>query len=120
MCGAADQRARPDDVAGGGERQIVLAQMQHVGSGGAGDVRVVVDRKQRAVAARRIGENLKRRQFGARLERAELLLTGRSLVSRSWMMSTPPASAASANSARSPRSRRASVHRYSLAPASRT
>ena len=35
------------------------------------------------------------------------------------MMSTPPASAASANSARSPRSRRASVHRYRVADASR-
>ncbi|EUA89160.1 hypothetical protein I551_4392 [Mycobacterium ulcerans str. Harvey] len=32
-------------------------------------------------------------------------------LSRSWMMSTPPARAASAKSARSPRSRRASVHR---------
>ena len=40
-------------------------------------------------------------------------------LSRSWMMSTPPASAASANAARSPRSRRASVHRYSDADASR-
>ena len=39
-------------------------------------------------------------------------------LSRSWMMSTPPASAASANSARSPRSRRASVQRYSDAVAS--
>ena len=38
-------------------------------------------------------------------------------LSRSWMMSTPPARAASANSARSPRSRRASVHRYSRAAA---
>ena len=36
-------------------------------------------------------------------------------LSRSWMTSTPPASAASAKSARSPRSRLASVHRYSRA-----
>src|SRR5690606_7050180 len=41
-------------------------------------------------------------------------------LSRSWMMSTPPASAASANLARSPFSRRASVHRYNRAEARRS
>ena len=39
--------------------------------------------------------------------------------SRSWMMSTPAPSTASRNGTRSPRDRRASVHRYSRAPASR-
>jgi hypothetical protein len=34
-----------------------LAEVQHVGSGGAGDVGAVVDGQQRAVASRGIGES---------------------------------------------------------------
>ena len=62
------------------ERQVVLAQVQYVGAGRARDVGTVVDRQQCAVAPRRVGEYLQRRQFVACLQRAEPLLTCRSLV----------------------------------------
>ena len=65
----------PDDVAGDRQRQVVLAQMQHVGAGRAGDVGPVVDREQRVVAARRVGQHLERGQLVAGLQRSELLLT---------------------------------------------
>ena len=82
MGGPADQRVRPDDLAGHVQRQVVLAQVQHVGAGGAGDVGAVVDREQGAVPAGRVGEDLARRQLVAGLERAEPLLTGRPLVAQ--------------------------------------
>ena len=72
----------PDDLAGHGQRQVALPQVQHVGAGRAGDVGAVVDREQGAVPAGRVREDLARRQLVARLERAEPLLTGRSLVAQ--------------------------------------
>ena len=80
--GPADQRVRADDVARHGQRQVVLAQVQHGGAGGAGDVGAVVDGQQGAVPPRRVGEHLQRRQFVARLQRAQPLLTGRALVAQ--------------------------------------
>ena len=72
----------PDDVARHRQRQVVLAQVQHVGAGGAGDVGAVVDRQQRAVPAGGVGEDLQRRQLVAGLQRAELLLARRALVAQ--------------------------------------
>ncbi len=80
MGGAADQRAGADDVASDRQRQVVLAEMQHVGACRPRDVGAVVDREQRAVAARGVGEHLERGEFVAGLERAELLLPCRTLV----------------------------------------
>ena len=82
MGGQADQRVRPDDLARDVQRQVALAQVQHVGAGRAGDVGAVVDREQGAVPAGRVGEDLARRQLVARLERPEPLLTGRTLVAQ--------------------------------------
>ena len=82
MGGPADQPAGADDVAGDRQRQVVLAEVQHVGARGAGDVGPVVDGEQRAVPPRRVGEHLERGEFAARLQRAELLLAGRALVAQ--------------------------------------
>ena len=82
MGGAADQRPRPDDVAGDRQRQVVLAEVQHVGARRPRDVGPVVDREQRAVPARRVGEHLERGELVARLQRSELPLTGRALVAQ--------------------------------------
>ena len=82
MAGQADQRGRPDDLARHFDGQIALAQVQHVGPGGVRDVGAVVDREQGAVAASRVGEDLAGRQLIARLERAEALFTGRTLVAQ--------------------------------------
>ena len=71
-----------DDVARDGQRQVVLAEVQHVGARRQRDVGAVVDRQQRVVPARRVGEHLERLQFLARLQRAEPLLTGRALVAQ--------------------------------------
>ncbi len=117
--GAADDDVGSDDLPCVVHRQVVLAQVQDVGSGGERDVGAVVDGEQRAVAAGRGPDHR---------ERGELLLdligpNSRSPaepLSRSWTMSTPPASAASTNWARSPLSRRASVHRYSPRSARRS
>ena len=56
--GPADHRARADDVARDRQRQVVLAEVQHVGARRTRDVGAVVDREQSAVAARRVSENL--------------------------------------------------------------
>ena len=80
--GAADHGPVADDVAGHLQRQVVLAQVQHVGAGRAGDVGAVVDREQRAVPAGRVGQDLERGQLVAGLQRAEPLLTGRTLVAQ--------------------------------------
>ena len=80
MGGPADQRAGADDVAGDRQRQVVLAEVQHVGAGGPRDVGAVVDGQQRAVAARRVGEHLQRLQLWRGLQRAEPLLARRALV----------------------------------------
>jgi hypothetical protein len=56
--------------------------VQHVGSGRAGDVGAVVDREQGAVPAGRVRQDLACGQLVARLQRAEPLLTGRSLVAQ--------------------------------------
>ena len=82
VAGQADQRGRPDDLARHLDGQIALTQVQHVGSGGAGDVGTVVDREQGAVPAGRVGQDLAGRQLVAGLERAEPLLTGRTLVAQ--------------------------------------
>ena len=80
MGGAADQRPRPDDVAGDLQRQIVLAEMQHVGVGRAGDVGPIVDGQQCVVATRGVGEHLERGELTAGLKRSEPLLACGSLV----------------------------------------
>ena len=77
---AADQRARPDDVAGHREREVVLPEVQHVGARGASDVGPVVDGQQGPVAAGRVGQYFQRGQLGAGLQRAEALLTDGALV----------------------------------------
>ena len=82
MGGPADHAGRPDDVAGDRQRQVVLAEVQHVGARRQRDVGPVVDRQQRAVPAGRVGEHLQRGQFVARLQRPEPLLPGRSLVAQ--------------------------------------
>ena len=56
--------------------------MQHIGAGGTGDVGPVVDRQQRVVAARGVGEHLERGELVARLQRSVLPLTGRALVAQ--------------------------------------
>ena len=76
MGGPADHRARADDVACDRQRQVVLAEVQHVGARRDRDVGAVVDREQSAVAARSIGENLQCLQLLPGLERSELLLSG--------------------------------------------
>ena len=64
------------------QRQIALTQVQHVGAGRAGDVGAVVDREQGAVPAGRVGQDFACGQLVACLERAEPLLTGRTLVAQ--------------------------------------
>ena len=59
-----------DDLAGPGDRQVVLAEVQHVGAGGERDVGAVVDGEQRAVPGAGVGEHLERGELVARLERA--------------------------------------------------
>ena len=75
MGGPADQRARTDDVARDRQRQVVLAQVQHVGARRDRDIGAVVDRQQRVVAARRVGEHLQCFQLLPGLEWPEPLLT---------------------------------------------
>lgn len=82
MGGQADQRVRPDDLAGQCRWQVALAQVQHVGPGRTGDVGPVVDREQRAVPAGRAREDLAGGELVARLQRAEPLFTSRSLVAQ--------------------------------------
>jgi hypothetical protein len=80
--GPADQRVGADDVARHLQRQVILAQVQHGGAGGVGDVGAVVDGQQGAVSARGIGKYLQRCQFVARLQGAQPLLTRRALVTQ--------------------------------------
>ena len=80
--GAADQRSRPDDVPRDRQRQVVLTQMQHIGGGRRCDIGPVVDRQQRVVPSRRVGEHLERGELVAGLQRSELLLAGRALVAQ--------------------------------------
>ena len=80
--GTADHRVRADDLARHAQRQVVLAQVQHGGAGGTGDVGAVIDGQQRAMPPRRVGEHLQRRQFVAGLERAQPALSGRALVAQ--------------------------------------
>ena len=75
MGGPADHWARADDVACDRQRQVVLAEVQHVGARRKRDVGAVVDREQSAVAARGISENLQCVQLLPSLERSELLLS---------------------------------------------
>ena len=56
--------------------------MQHVRPGGARDVGAVVDGQQSAVPARRVPENLQRRQLLARLHGPEALFADRALVAQ--------------------------------------
>ena len=53
--------AGPEDLARDRPRQVVLAQVQHVGSDRVGDVGAVVDREQRTVPVTRLAED---RQVG--------------------------------------------------------
>jgi hypothetical protein len=82
MGGQSDQGGRPDDLAGRVQRQIALTQVQRVGTRRAGDVGAVVDRKQGAMPAGRVRQGFARGQLVARLERAEPLLTDRTLVAQ--------------------------------------
>ncbi len=56
--GAADQDVLAEDRAGRGHREVALAEVQHVGAGGVGDVRPVVDRQESAVPGAGVGEDL--------------------------------------------------------------
>ena len=56
--------------------------MQHIGAAAPRDVGPVVDRQQRVVPARRVGEHLERGELVAGLQRSELLLAGRALVAQ--------------------------------------
>ena len=88
-------------AARGRHRQVVLAEVQHVGAGG------------RATSARSLTASSApcRRAASANTSSSASSSRASRPFSRSCTMSTPPRSAASRNSARSPRSRRASVHR---------
>ena len=68
VAGPPDHRPGAEDPPGHGDRQVVLAEVQHVGPGGQGHVRPVVDREQRPVPGAGGGEHLEQRQFLARLE----------------------------------------------------
>lgn len=57
MRGAADQDVVAEDRPGGGHRKVALAQVQHVGADGVGDVRPVVHREQRAVPTAGVRED---------------------------------------------------------------
>ena len=80
MRGPADQGPGPDDFASHRRREVVLAQMQYLGAGCAGDVGTVVDRQQRTVPSGGIGQHLQRGELTACLQLAEAKLAGRSLV----------------------------------------
>ncbi|BDB40275.1 hypothetical protein IWGMT90018_07210 [Mycobacterium kiyosense] len=82
MTGQAEQRARSHDLAGHLDRQVALAQVQHVGAGRAGDVGAVVHREQGAVPVGRVGQDLAGGQLVERLQRTEPLLTGRPFVAQ--------------------------------------
>ena len=82
MGGPADQHLRSHDVACGGRRQIVLTQMEYVGTGGASDVGAVVDRQECSVPLRRVGEDFQGRQLSACLQRPEPGFTGRAFVAQ--------------------------------------
>ncbi len=82
VTGQAEQRARSHDLAGHLDRQVALAQVQHVGAGRAGDVGAVVHREQGAVPVGRVGQDLAGGQLVERLQRTEPLLTGRPFVAQ--------------------------------------
>lgn len=55
--GAADHHALADDGAGCGDRQVSLAEVEHVGPDGVGDIGPVVHCEQFAVAPAGVGED---------------------------------------------------------------
>ncbi|CAM5477504.1 hypothetical protein SPURM210S_01116 [Streptomyces purpurascens] len=65
--GPADQDVVAEDRAGCRHREVALAEVQHVGAGGVGDVRPVVDREQLAVPSTGVGEDGQPLQLLARL-----------------------------------------------------
>ena len=68
MAAAADERAGAEDAPRHRHRQVVLAQVEHVGSGREGHVGPVVDRQQAAVPPAGPREHLEQREFLARLQ----------------------------------------------------
>ena len=67
---APDDHLVADDLARPGDRQVVLAEVQHVRARGERDVGAVVDGEQRAVPRAGLRKHLERGQLVARLERA--------------------------------------------------
>jgi hypothetical protein len=63
-----NNRPRPDELPGDRGQQIVLAEVQHVGSGRVGDVRPVIDGQQRPVRRARQPEHLQVPKFLASLQ----------------------------------------------------
>ena len=82
MGGPADHHVRAQDPPGLRHGQVVLAQVQHVGAGGEGEVGPIVHREQRPVASRGRTQNGQGGQLAEGLQRAVLPLPGRSLVAQ--------------------------------------
>lgn len=80
MGGPPEHHIRAEDLAGVPGRQILLTQMQHIGTRRQRDIGTIVDREQRTVTAGRGLQLGERREFALGLERAELPLPGRALV----------------------------------------
>lgn len=79
--GRAPDRAG-EDVPGHRQRQVILPEVQHIGTRRICDVGAVVDRDQCVVATGGVGEHLQRGQLVAGLQRTELPFSRRSLVAQ--------------------------------------
>jgi hypothetical protein len=68
MAAAADDHLRAQDLPRDRHRQVILAEVEHVGARGQRYVRAVVDRQQAAVPPACGREHLEQREFLARLQ----------------------------------------------------
>lgn len=67
--GPADRRLRSDDRARGGRRQVLLSEVQHRGTGQAGDVGAIVDRPEPAVLCSDLGQGHEKLELFAAFQR---------------------------------------------------
>jgi hypothetical protein len=68
VAAAPDDRVRAEDAPRGRNRQVILPEVENVGTRRERDVRAVVDCEQAAVPTARISEYLEQREFFTRLK----------------------------------------------------
>ena len=99
--GQADHGVLAEEAAGGVKGNVLLPDMEHRRP----------DREPMSARSLTAHSRPWRCAAACRTSRSSSSSLASSDLSRSWMMSTPPVNAASTKSAKSPRSRRASVHK---------